>query len=218
MVSLFVAEASNLQCPLCKKTFTRANILAVHLRKHDTPQRRHVCSHCAMTFPSNTSLRKHVHLTHSKTVMVKVKKGSKQFKCQQCGETFSKVADLNVHMGVHTDGKPFKCVDCRASFTTRGNLTVHMKKHRGEKPFQCKDCDATFPCHSDLKSHARRHATEKPYKCKFCSAAFCRAGDLKPHMRTHTGELLLRVVVGRPQLCLGLPKTFKHSTPNITGH
>jgi uncharacterized C2H2 Zn-finger protein len=62
------------------------------------------------------------------------------FDCTQCGRTFTRRHNLNMHMGSHTapNEKKYICPTCGRSFKRKGDLTRHeTTKHSEAKPFIC---------------------------------------------------------------------------------
>lgn len=75
-------------CEDCGKSFTTANILQQHRKKHYMPMRPHKCSHCPAAFYTPNDLRIHF-LTHTRERM---------YLCCQCGKRFSRKTHLNIHL------------------------------------------------------------------------------------------------------------------------
>ncbi|KAJ4425743.1 hypothetical protein ANN_27939 [Periplaneta americana] len=136
----------------------------------------------------------------------------KPLRCEDCGDCFRQLDELETHARVHTDGTPSKCEVCEKCFFRSSNLNshtgdktakcdacekccwqssepkLHARRDTGEKPFTCDVCEKCFSNSLDLKLHARRHAGCKPFKCSECEKGFYKSGHLKRHARVHTGE------------------------------
>uniref|UniRef100_A0A8D3E9I5 C2H2-type domain-containing protein n=1 Tax=Scophthalmus maximus TaxID=52904 RepID=A0A8D3E9I5_SCOMX len=85
------------------------------------------------------------------------------FCCKVCGEAFSHVGHLHVHVQVHTREKPYRCGVCGKCCSSSGRLQEHQRSHTGEKPFRCQICGKGFTQMAHLKVHMRIHTGEKPY-------------------------------------------------------
>ncbi|KAK7944902.1 hypothetical protein WMY93_000630 [Mugilogobius chulae] len=53
-----------------------------------------------------------------------------EFRCDQCGKTFTARKRLMSHQSVHTGAKPFSCKDCGKMFSRRDNCVRHEKSHK----------------------------------------------------------------------------------------
>ena len=68
----------------------------------------------------------------------------KAFKCECCGQRFTKRSSLNTHIKIHTGEKSFKCDFCEKKFTNKQILTLHLITHTGVKAFKCDFCEKKF--------------------------------------------------------------------------
>uniref|UniRef100_A0A672ICK7 C2H2-type domain-containing protein n=1 Tax=Salarias fasciatus TaxID=181472 RepID=A0A672ICK7_SALFA len=110
------------------------------------------------------------------------------FCCKVCGEAFSHVGHLHVHVQVHTREKPYRCGVCGKCCSSSGRLQEHQRSHTGEKPFRCQICGKGFTQMAHLKVHMRIHTGEKPYSCPVCGKCFSRSDKIKRHLQTHSRE------------------------------
>jgi hypothetical protein len=113
--------------------------------------------------------------------------GRKEFSCNQCDKIFNRSHHLTVHMRIHSGEKPYSCNQCHEKFSYSGSLTVHMRIHSGEKSFSCNQCDKKYNRSDHLTVHMRKHSGEKPYACNQCDKKFSHSGSLTVHMRMHHG-------------------------------
>ncbi|XP_068214222.1 zinc finger protein ZFP2-like [Palaemon carinicauda] len=125
-------------------------------------------------------------VVNSNTLMV-IHTGG-QFRCKECGQTFSNKVDHKAHYETHTRKKAFKCSVCDKVFSKSSNFTTHFRIHTGEKPFKCSDCDKSFSEKAKLNNHYKIHTGEKPFKCSVCDKAFSQRINLTIHYNIHTDK------------------------------
>ena len=82
---------SQVECNICKKTFTKSTTLKKHMLTHTTGK-QHACDVCKETFTQAENLCVHM-LIH--TVQ-------KPFECKVCQKTFSHAQNLKTHVRTHT--------------------------------------------------------------------------------------------------------------------
>ena len=108
------------ECELCKKQFTKIEILKRHIKTH---------------------LKDKVNHSERSSMILFV--GTQEFKCTYCTKTFDRRDVLNDHVRNHTGEKPFQCTVCSKKFTRGFVLLRHMRTH-GEGAFKCDFCLKTF--------------------------------------------------------------------------
>uniref|UniRef100_A0A8C5WFA9 Uncharacterized protein n=1 Tax=Leptobrachium leishanense TaxID=445787 RepID=A0A8C5WFA9_9ANUR len=109
------------------------------------------------------------------------------FSCPDCGEKFTDIIALKIHIRSHTGKKTFKCPECGKCFSKPSYLKVHRRIHTGEKLFKCQECEKCFTQVSNLAHHKRIH-TGETFACPECGKCFIRASSLAVHERIHTGN------------------------------
>ena len=77
----------------------------------------------------------------------------------------NKMANVDMHMEIHSGEKPFECSHCEKTFSHKDNLDVHMQIHSNDKPFECIQCGKTFSSKSKLNRHMMMHSGDKPFEC-----------------------------------------------------
>ncbi|XP_067389063.1 zinc finger protein 420-like [Emydura macquarii macquarii] len=83
----------------------------------------------------------------------------------------------------------FKCSECGKSFPREENLQIHLKTHTGERPDKCHECGKSFRHKTSLVLHRYTvHKSEKPHKCPVCGQLFILRDRLIQHQRIHTEE------------------------------
>jgi len=85
---------------------------------------------------------------------------------------------------VHEGSRPFKCETCGLTFSKKSHLTRHVETvHEKKRPFHCEDCGQSFGLASNLKQHKaaihgqgekKIQSKEKNHLYTVCSKAFSR--------------------------------------------
>lgn len=141
-------------CELCKKQFTKIEILKRHIKTH-MKEKEFKCSYCTKTFDRRDVLNDHVR-NHT---------GEKPFQCNTCHKKFTRGFVLLRHMRTHADGV-YKCDYCFKSFDRKDTFRDHMRNHTGEKPFKCRFCGKAFSRSFVLTKHEKSHVIRSISKLK----------------------------------------------------
>ena len=110
----------------------------------------------------------------------------KTVKCDGCGKSFSKKANLKKHMmNCDQSAGPFQCPDCEKSFTYESDLERHVDWHKnGPELFRCdrEKCEQSFKQKNRLQRHIRLvHDKVKDFWCVKCKKGFVWNRQLKRH-------------------------------------
>uniref|UniRef100_UPI0035900434 uncharacterized protein isoform X1 n=1 Tax=Myxine glutinosa TaxID=7769 RepID=UPI0035900434 len=130
-------------------------------------------------------------------------KGTREFSCSSCSQSFHHEATLMQHMERHPQGfhhRKHKCTYCPYTCNFKRRLYEHLRVHTGERPFKCSVCEKGFARSTELRMHARVHTGEKPFTCPVCGKAFAQLHHVQSHLRVHTRE--------RPFKCPVCDETF----------
>jgi len=137
------------ECELCKKQFTKIEILKRHIKTH-LKDKEFKCTYCTKTFDRRDVLNDHVR-NHT---------GEKPFQCTVCSKKFTRGFVLLRHMRTHGEGA-FKCDFCLKTFDRKDTYRDHMRNHTGEKPFKCKFCGKSFSRSFVLTKHEKSHVVRE---------------------------------------------------------
>ena len=87
------------------------------------------------------------------------------FYCEECGEAFSVVAQLQQHREIYHDcDKRFSCPHCGRGFKSTENLKIHIRTHTGEKPYNCDICNYASADPSNFRKHQKKnHGLNRKY-------------------------------------------------------
>jgi len=133
------------ECELCKKQFTKIEILKRHIKTH-MKEKEFKCTYCTKTFDRRDVLNDHVR-NHT---------GEKPFQCTTCNKKFTRGFVLLRHMRTHGEGV-YKCDFCFKTFDRKDTYRDHMRNHTGEKPFKCRFCGKAFSRSFVLTKHEKSH-------------------------------------------------------------
>lgn len=184
-------------CTRCDFAFNSLKGLREHLREAHG-EVRFKCGTCTLCFDEESEYNAHLKIH--------------PLVCNQCGKTFYRKPNLNLHMKRHLDVKPYECSLCPKSFITRQKLEEHMNGHSGNKPIKCTLCDRTFGRHSNLIQHRNVHHLKvkkkiKDYVCR-CGEVFHSLRKLEWHKEVHDSK---------PKTCPFCSQKFIHSA-SVTRH
>ncbi|XP_063545041.1 zinc finger protein 883-like [Cydia strobilella] len=127
--------------------------------------------------------------------------GEKPYSCEICKKRFRQLSGVKKHKLIHSGEKSYQCDVCEKKFNQSCHLKIHKRTHTGEKPYQCEVCQKQFRDQSAATTHKLIHTGEKPYQCDVCEKKFSQLCNLKIHKRTHTGE--------KPYQCEVCQKQFR---------
>ncbi|EPQ50929.1 hypothetical protein GLOTRDRAFT_5637, partial [Gloeophyllum trabeum ATCC 11539] len=148
------------KCAVCGSTFTRKANLDGHLTAHKG-EKPYPCDvgTCSKAFARLNDLKRH------KKIHEKEGHPGERYKCQMCGSTFTRKANLDEHLTgrpLLIKPAPHKCAVCGSRFMRKVNLDEHLTAHKGEKPYPCDfgTCSKAFARLNDLNRHRKIHEKE----------------------------------------------------------
>lgn len=107
-----------LSCKICKQTFPTKSTLYKHLRGHSSDEKPFKCNECGQGFTLSSNLRQH-RIIH---------RGYKPFQCEYCGKKFMRSNVYKQHRRIHTGEQMHKCDLCPSEFLQKYALVKHLKK------------------------------------------------------------------------------------------
>ncbi|PIK57467.1 putative zinc finger protein [Apostichopus japonicus] len=199
-------DGAAFRCSECVRVFSRRSDLEQHRRIHTSQHKSYLqCDVCHKSFKHEEalSLHKNIHIAGA------------LFKCSECIRIFFNRADLEEHMGTHTNRRrtpdekiqrtsaskgDHRCQYCNKEFEKTPHLENHERIHSGSRPFKCQFCDKSFIQKAHAIRHEMIHRGDKPFCCHFCDRRFGQKSQKKSHEMIHTGE--------RPFQCKVCLRTF----------
>lgn len=183
-------------CDVCPKSFPKRILLNRHRAKHSY-QNGKVCSECGEMLNADIDKKEHEE-NHCK---------KRQFKCQQCLQTFSIKQTYLSHIQNHNN---YKCPNCNVSFASKKKAREHFKAVHVPKlnksestnncgPYFCDKCRHTFMKKDDYSRHLestlhlnkinRDTPMRAIFSCVICLKKLFTQRALDQHVRRiHKGE------------------------------
>lgn len=121
-------------CALCDKTYEYKKYLVDHVRSFHKKERNRQCPICHRCFYER-DIKKHINHVH----------GEKKVKCSICGNLYTCLENLKLHMRYHEEPK-FSCEfeNCGKKFHQKTLYESHVLKHSAEKQVDCTQCGMLF--------------------------------------------------------------------------
>ncbi|XP_067389077.1 zinc finger protein 250-like [Emydura macquarii macquarii] len=120
------------------------------------------------------------------------------FKCSECGKSFPREENLQIHLKIHTGERPDKCHECGKSFRHKTSLVLHRYTvHKSEKPHKCPVCGQLFILRDRLIQHRRIHTEEASRG--FNDGVVSENGDKNPQKKKPAKAEPYWMLLGRPQ-------------------
>lgn len=152
-------DITSLQCKICSATLTNFNELKVHLKNHGKD--------IDVGFKDN---------------IIPFKLNEKQFDCQICTATYSKLRSLVRHMNSNHFNN-FSCEYCGSQFGSLRLLKNHLQSHEGGS-FPCPKCDKVFKSAIYRSNHIRvTHLKHLLRTCPYCPERFNSNYSRTKHIR-----------------------------------
>ena len=183
------------KCDECGQLFSRKEKQEEHTRlEHGI----HPCHLCGLMYESQTSLKKHLLISHEGKKCVYY-----CWVCRRRRKFFSDVAHLQKHFTMKHKQKvwdPAKALPALPGFGAHENKTSQPLKRRvettpekpdtpvkklrieGDKGFKCAKCDFTSEERNDFQAHIKEHKTDDSVQCIECGLCFMVFPSLKKHL------------------------------------
>ena len=178
------------ECNTCNSTFENQKLLNSHMAKH-SKEEQFTCDLCGLGFKSKSELQNHVtakhegnnsnksqdsNFSHSRVSKHSSLDSSKQVICDECGNTFKNLNQLNSHMDkIHSEGE-YNCMKCSYQGNTAYTLTKHINiTHK----IYCHTCDKAYDSKWDLMVHRKKEHYDVIKICRYFLKGNCSFGDEK---------------------------------------
>ena len=101
--------------------------------------------------------------------------------CPECNKKL-KQKSYRSHLRTHLGFKQFRCELCGDRFTRKNDVKRHMKLiHEKPRNFQCDECEKYFLTEDNLRTHQEKHSRE--LKCRKCQHMFGKAAYYSDHIK-----------------------------------
>ncbi|OQV16393.1 putative PR domain zinc finger protein 10 [Hypsibius exemplaris] len=168
-------DRSDFPCPHCKKYYSSAENLELHIRRlHTEParERNFECDTCHDKFVSVGSM-----VAHRRTHF-----NRRYFTCPVCLKTFRTASHLKEHSEGHARNGLFHCHFCEKAFERFPSLRHHLRQTHATGHFECDKCSMVFNRQSRLDAHAVTHSDTCDHMCDQCGRQFKRKDKLRDHI------------------------------------
>ncbi|XP_031630017.1 zinc finger protein 761-like [Contarinia nasturtii] len=189
----------SLECPVCRKVYSRSSRLRKHMTSHERLQENSVliCEPCSMVFGGIEDIDEHCNRSHDEDTVRIIKKNVLYVVCcEYCEFAFIDNEKLAKHKESHlNDEKPFKCGYCMACYETYSKLKTHKNTHLSQqvkfpvqRQYMCdvEECWKPYRHWSDLTNHRKTVHLINPsiYKCNDCEETFYQSWNFSYHKKT----------------------------------
>ncbi|XP_056639156.1 zinc finger protein 664-like isoform X2 [Diorhabda sublineata] len=179
------------ECDICRKQFTRNDLLLRHRIAHAMKMENH-----------NMDFAASYQLDQDDEDTLDIKKEDYVYACNRCETIFLQKEDLDVHLKSHLKEQyNVGCQFCQRKFSRLAHLNRHLRNaHYTEKHFKCEVCEKSFYKQEQLRHHMNGHSGLKPhicdicckgarpFVCSVCNHGFTTSSSLTKHKRIHSGE------------------------------
>lgn len=194
-------ENAKIQCPYCKRGFSRHTDMIQHQRIH-TGERPFICEICAFTFTSASSLLRHHKLTHiidaieqsagDVNAVTTTARTKKSLTKEQRIRTITPARTVVVSMKRNPLPKLI-CPLCKGEYVGSTSLSLHMRVEHaphGKEAYRrllemtCMLCNKQYASVAELAAH--KVANHYQHVCGICSQGFDNKRTLEYHEQRHS--------------------------------
>ncbi|KAL5255115.1 hypothetical protein ACHWQZ_G014525 [Mnemiopsis leidyi] len=152
----------------CNKSYTKPALLTYHMDTAHLNLKWFTCiyKNCNKSFYYPAHMKRHLR-TH----------GPKQFYCELCYNTFSRLENLKVHQ--RKCRLLLMCSVCGETFLTNADIQKHRQSHCVYLKCLYKDCYEHLPP-ENIREHLSQHTNV--VKCPLCVFMFLEQSNLEKHM------------------------------------
>ena len=166
-------------CNLCSKSYTQKTKLKFHqANEHGMGECLAKCAYCSRKFTSTYARREHE---------VSIHMGARRFKCEDCGQGFTRASHLYSHKRSHHNSLKLKCDRCQATFSYIQSLREHQTQcgiaEEDRVKYGCSQCAANFTTKRAARVHEKSTHGDELHVCEICGTAYKYKSSYNKHMK-----------------------------------
>ncbi|XP_041471561.1 zinc finger protein 585B-like [Lytechinus variegatus] len=170
------------ECSYCHKKFFRKTHLQEHIMIH-TGERPFKCAYCGKGFITKCNFKRHT-CKNPETGQI----SQKYYECSSCPSKFSRKADLQEHVMIHTGNRLYLCDKCGKGFRTKCNFKKHICRIPEKEQISQRYHIYEGSFKKFLKKHVSTHSENSAFQCLKCGLEFHTNNDLDKHSCSTSGK------------------------------
>uniref|UniRef100_A0A182M5Y9 C2H2-type domain-containing protein n=1 Tax=Anopheles culicifacies TaxID=139723 RepID=A0A182M5Y9_9DIPT len=171
-----------IRCPVCSARQSNRQQVITHIDMHNNPD-KYRCEIC-----NEVHQNLHHHMLKAHTANTEQTAESAKHKCDQCGRTFTFLANLKMHIDCVHGLKDVRCNICDKLFNYRA-YRAHKRTAHTDLMLMCELCPRMFKNRKSFEAHKAFHDSSllRMTQCTLCGKQI-RTCSMSKHMKTIHSE------------------------------